>query len=332
MRYGVITRLVQHGVPSRYYYVRTTEGEQRSWRTTGQETLALAKEQVRTWQLREAQGERYTQRVTMREALSQWMAQRLPRVSPSTQIYYRRLVGEWHDAFGSQLVFAVQASDIDAYLEGKQPAAPRSQNRRIVMLRSFFAWAANEGYCLRSPASRIPLWRASEKTITALTPEDETRLLESARLEGENRYGYVLCLLCTGLRRGTVAALEWGHIDWSRAEWRLPANIMKNRRPYTGRPIEDTLLAWLTAHRKASGRVFENVRDETWWRIAKRALLPKVTRHDLRRSFITRCRRRGMDMETTKWFSGHRDVSVLVDCYRQVNADDARKALNASRQ
>ena len=47
--------------------------------------------------------------------------------------------------------------------------------------------------------------------------------------------------------------------------------------------------------------------------------------HDLRRSFVTRCRRKGIPMEVTMKLSDHRDLATVLKCYREIDSDEIEK-------
>jgi integrase len=55
--------------------------------------------------------------------------------------------------------------------------------------------------------------------------------------------------------------------------------------------------------------------------------MPTLKRHDLRRTFITRCRRAEIPMEITMALSDHKDVRTMLSVYRRVDECDTRQAL-----
>jgi len=330
-RFTQIKRLDCHGKPSRYYYVRTRASGRRSWKSTGADTLAVAKEIVRAWQVQAAQGETVDVEMLFGTALSQYESLKTSRVAASTSAYYKRFFNAWREQWGGRELRSISSVEIQAHMEAiRKEYAARTANLHLVILRGFFQWCVDSGFLSRSPAKRVSTWRTEKKSIRVIDAAEEARLLTSASMEGDRIHGYVLALVETGLRCGTVEGLQWTHVDFSKNEWRIPPELMKSRRPYEGRPISAPLLEWLSRNRKAAGPIFGPVHTDTWRRIVQRANLPGLTRHDLRRSFITKCRRAGLDLETTMWMSDHTDVKVVAACYRRVDASDAAKAMNGT--
>jgi integrase len=328
-RFSSPKRLNRDGKLSEFYYVRVNEDGRRSWRSTGQKTLELAKQVLRTWQVRDAKGELHVEDAAFDEAADTWLEGKKARVSPGCHTVYRVYVGHWKAAFSARNIRSLEPADVEKYLKKRKAdgLAPRSLNDERSTLRSFLSWAVDLGYISRNPIARVEKFREPKRAIRVLEPEEEDRLLEEARKLGEAFHGAVLCLLQSGLRRGAVGKLEWTDIDFRRGEWRLPAAKVKAREDFVGRPIAPALLAWLRDHAGTSGLVFGRLDSKKWSEAVKAAGFSWLRPHDLRRNFITRCRRAGVPLEVAMYLSDHRDVAVVLACYRAVDSRDAKAAM-----
>lgn len=325
--FGQLKRLDRNGALSKYYYVRATDGARRSWKSTKQTTLKGAKEQVKTWEVRDAKGERYKPtELPCDEALDDWLEIKKSRVSSGCYTVYACYARAWKDAFGKRLLRGLEATDVEKYLAGRETSARSRNNERNVM-RMFFAHCIRAEWITRNPAEVVEKFRETKRKIRTLDEKEEGRLLEAAAKVGDQVYGFVLCLVQSGLRRGTVAAVEWGDIDFDRSEWSIPAGKMKSREDFTGRPIARDLMRWLRGRRSPAGVVFGPLDPGDWEAVIGLARLKGVKPHDLRRSFVTRCRRLAVPMETTMFLSDHRDVKVVLDAYREVDPGEAREAI-----
>jgi integrase len=148
----------------------------------------------------------------------------------------------------------------------------------------------------------------------------------------------------TGMRRGELRNLQWKSVDWQSGTIRLEANETKNRRPRVWPFAQHPRLAELireqreetTRREKRAGALCEWVfhregRQVTWyydgWRSAcKRAGLPALLFHDLRRSAIRNMVGAGIGEHVAMTLSGHRTSSTFRR-YNIVSGDDQREAV-----
>ena len=223
----------------------------------------------------------------------------------------------------------LEPRDVEAYFRRRnnQGAKPRTLNNERALLRSFFKYAVEIGYLARSPMGTVKKFREQKRNVRTLTETQERRLLEAARKVDDQTYGFILCLLRSGLRRGTVGELEWRDIDFEQGEWNIPARKMKSREDFTGRPILPDLLEYLKNRRQPAGLTFGALQAENWQEAIKQARLQEYRPHDLRRCFVTECRRRGVPMEVAMFLSDHRDLATVLKCYRAIGQDEVRHAV-----
>jgi integrase len=136
------------------------------------------------------------------------------------------------------------------------------------------------------------------------------------------------------MRKREILDLRWDQVNLKEGTVRLAARDTKGKHPrviiLTGRVRE----ALGQLPRSLSGYVFVNPETGKPWnqikkvffRARKDAGLHKLWFHDLRRSFITNARRRGVAESVVMRMSGHKTRSVF-ERYNVVNEDDLRDAV-----
>jgi integrase len=350
-RYSDPRKLVRNGVESEFYYVRVREqGGRRTWKSTGAKTIRNAEAVIRKWEAREARGDlAVTENVATDAAAESWLALKELTVSHTCLSVYRVYVRSWQAAFKAKRLRALEEEEISAVTSPiepgeKKPLGPvaqyfsrrkaeglseRSLNDELYCARAFFTWAIDRGYMSRNPAKWIPKFHQAERTIRVLEAEEEARLLKESRKVGERFYGSILCLMRSGLRRGTVARLEYSDIDWDNREWKIPAAKMKSKVDFLQRPIAPDLFAWFKEHARTAGRIFGPFSIKKWKLAVSSAGLSNIRPHDVRRGFVTMCRRANIPMEVCMYLSDHRDIATVIKVYRAVDPRDAWKAMNA---
>ncbi len=157
----------------------------------------------------------------------------------------------------------------------------------------------------------------------ALTEEECMRLLDSA---GPRRVVYLAALL-TGLRRGTLCALRWGHVHLDDGAPRIvvPAALMKNRYGHVA-PLRDDLAAALRSIRPSGAADAVSVFGELLPRYGAGFLHDDLERagvaveddlgrrvdfHALRHTAATLAASTGIHGHVLQGFTGHRTASQV---------------------
>jgi len=145
----------------------------------------------------------------------------------------------------------------------------------------------------------------------------------------------ILVAYDTGMRLREVLGLHWSQVDLELGVVKLSAEDTKTEEPRTvvlTSRVREALEAQ-PRHIK-SDWVFTNPETEEAWkdirkmfrRACKAVKLVGVWFHDLRRSFVTNARRRGVPESVVMRMSGHRTRAVF-DRYNIVEEDDLREAV-----
>ena len=163
------------------------------------------------------------------------------QLSPRTAADYRYVFNILPGRFGKDLVYRIASGDIEKWLAKQKRWTPRTRNKYVSTLRTFYRWCIKRGYAVENPAVDVDKVRENKYENRILTEAEETRLLEACRqpfratckgfrqgrtsksewkqefVPPENLYPIVLIALRTGLRYGAIALLKWRHIDWENA-------------------------------------------------------------------------------------------------------------------
>ena len=210
-----------------------------------------------------------------------------------------------------------------------------------------FDLAVEDNIILRSPVSASVRARGETSgEAEALTPEQETALLEAAK--GTKAYTAVLTILYTGLRRGEFTALMWSDIDYDARVIHVRRHVIPRR---SGAPLivdgaktdagvrDVPMPDYLAAHlrrEQASTRsvyVFPNSKGQLyspsafsslWKTLDKRAGF-HTHPHQLRHTYATKLFELGLDIKQIQYVMGHANPNVTLDTYTHFR-EDLRKA------
>jgi integrase len=165
-------------------------------------------------------------------------------------------------------------------------------NHTLSMLRTMFKRAEEWGlWNGENPATRIK-WFPRASRSRFVQPEEMPKLLESLALEPLPVQTFFMTPLLTGCRGGEARVMRWTDINLTQGVWSKPTT--KTGKPHVV-PLPPALVGMLKSLPQEGPYVFPSVRSKDlslktgvsvlWWgRIRKRAGLPDVTIHDLRRT------------------------------------------------
>jgi integrase len=188
----------------------------------------------------------------------------------------------------------------------------------------------------RNPIAHVPLLR--KDNVREVMIEESTFLNLVAKADEELK-SILLLAYDTGMRKGEVLGLMWPQVDMDRHCIRLAAKDTKTDKPRTVYLTGRVLASLSSLPKPRSGFVFRNPKSKMGWndirtlfnRACEKAgiktgRIEGVIFHDLRRSFVTNARRRGIPESVVMRMSGHRTRNVF-DRYNIVNDDDVLAAV-----
>lgn len=206
----------------------------------------------------------------------------------------------------------------------------------------------------------IELPKQVQKERRVLTPDEQECLLKELRRD-EQGIMYIFALF-TGLRRGEVLALKWSDVDLdngtisvtktlSRVKTYVDSGdktklIVSEPKTETSKrlvPIVNTLIPMLKRQQKltqknndldlvfpseAGGYIDPGNYNRKFYKIVRRAGLPKANPHSLRHSFATRALEAGVDLKTTQELLGHSSIDITANLYTHALMDHKKKEVS----
>jgi integrase len=211
-------------------------------------------------------------------------------------------------------------------------------NRLVTLLRTLYNWALkNEIWHGENPARGIAPFPEASRT-RFLQPDELARLFTALREEpNRDLRDFVLLALFTGARRGDVLAMRWEQIVFETSTWQVPEP--KSRKPYVVPLIPEAVEIlterraragdnpWVFPGRGLTGHVTDFKRS--WRQLLKRAEIPNLRVHDLRRTLGSWQAAAGTSLPIIGATLGHRSLAA-TQVYARLNLDPVRQAVMAA--
>lgn len=182
-------------------------------------------------------------------------------------------------------------------------------NVHLTAIKSFFRWASlNNG--LANPASKVKMLKEDPPHQRVLSPKEYEKLLSAA---DETETDLIIFIADTGLRTSELQSLRWGNID---ASVRFLTICGKGRKRRSV-PLNKTLQAMLSKYPRkpknfpldfTKSYLRRNAVYALLKRLSRRAGIPTLGPHALRRYFADSLRRKGVPIYTISKLLGHADV------------------------
>lgn len=212
------------------------------------------------------------------------------------------------------------------------PPTSETLDHEVGLLKRILNYAVARQKLPTNPLVRVKLLRKSNVRRSVIDEEGFRRLFEASE---EALQPVLVTAFDTGMRKREILDLRWEMVKLKDGEIHLTPSDTK---------AEDARIVVLTARVRellsklphglpsmtvfpnpATGRPYIDVR-KMFLRAKKKAELPDLWFHDLRRSFITRARKLGIPESVVMRMSGHRTRAVF-DRYNVVSVDDQRAAV-----
>ncbi|HEV8329476.1 MAG TPA: site-specific integrase [Nitrospiraceae bacterium] len=213
-------------------------------------------------------------------------------------------------------------------------------NQALSELHAMYAKAQDwELYDGRNPAHRIKKFpkQSRERFVQS---HEMPRLLQALSEEKVHVETFFLCLLLTGCRLGELRAAQWKDFDLAQGLWHKP--MTKNGTRHTI-PLAEILIPrlqhlprptiWVFPSRpngKNGGQGGQRCRTAVRWmweRIRRRAGLPDVTIHDLRRTAASWLAINGDSLPIISQMLNHKSLAC-TQVYARLSVEPVRVALN----
>ena len=231
----------------------------------------------------------------------EWLKIKEQTTKPSTfKEYERSFRVDLEPTFGNKPLADITRTDLQNYLFGIMGENKhRKAEKLALMLNCIFDMAA-EDYDIPSPMKKVVLPAYQTKKGESLTKDEETRLVNYCKshrdVEGTDA---LLVLLYFGLRKSELKSIEIIDGKWLQCETskeRLGQNVVLRKIPFT--PMAKKVLPYID---------FERAKNTNLNTISTRMkrLLPNHHPHELRHTFISRCKESGVASEVVSIWAGH---------------------------
>ena len=251
------------------------------------------------------------------------------RIKPSTRDYWLRrllaLIKSWPGLNETEVRKITHVACKEWASTYSKKASPTNYNNTIALLRHVLATAIEAGVLYANPAAALKRVAIRGKEI-ALPSTDKFNALLTEMRNGHSRYS-PLCadlaagLAFTGCRKGEAGQVRWCDVDFDAGEIVVrgdPETGTKNWELRRVPMIPDTraLFQRMSSERgdePPDAKVFQ-VREcqKALDRACKKVGINRLTHHDLRHLFATRCIESGVDIPTVSRWLGHKDGGALA--------------------
>jgi integrase len=317
------------------YYARTFAGGKEIWKSlkTSHRSVAEARlaEFVKDHRKRIGNGGENSAKMTFEQATKIHL-QNLdhnPRLKPRTRDYWReRLVAltkSW-EGLNETEVRKITQSDCKRWA-GKYAtkASPTNYNNTIALLRQVLSCAVDAGVIYANSAAGLKRVTIRSKEIVLPSTDKFNALIVEMRnghgRDSRNCADFAAGLAFTGCRLSEANALQWRDIDFAAGEIVVRGDSKTGTKNWELRRVPLIPDAQVLFKQMRSERADESL-DAKVFRVGEcqKALnracekvgAGRITHHDLRHLFATRCIESGVDIPTVSRWLGHKDGGALA--------------------
>ena len=266
-------------------------------------------------------------------------------VSPNTLDGYRRdltALASWADANGHDLL-RLGTEDIRAFVaaEHRRGLSPKSLQRRLSAVRSFYRWLLKNGRIAASPAAAIRAPKAPRKLPQVLDP-DEAKVLVEVPTDvplGLRDRALLELFYSSGLRLSELCALRWRDLDLDDGLVTVLGKGNKQRSVPVGSHARNALTAWRAdtgADNDAPvfpgrhGPITPRAVQLRLRQLAQRqGLFKRVHPHLLRHSFASHVLESSGDLRGVQELLGHADIAT-TQIYTHLDFQHLAKVYDAA--
>jgi integrase len=317
------------------YYARTFAGGKEIWKSlkTSHRSVAEARlaEFVKDHRKRLGNGGENSPKMTFDQAAKMHL-QNLddnPRLKPRTRDYWRQrlvaLTKSW-EGLNETEVRKITQSDCKRWA-GKyaRKVSPTNYNNTIALLRQVLSCAVDAGVIYANVAAALKRVTIRSKEIVLPSTDKFNALIVEMRnghgRDSRNCADFAAGLAFTGCRLSEANALEWRDIDFAAGEIVVRGDAETGTKNWELRRVPLIPDARGLFERMRSERAGESL-DAKVFRVAecqksldracKKVGTDRITHHDLRHLFATRCIESGVDIPTVSRWLGHKDGGALA--------------------
>jgi integrase len=207
----------------------------------------------------------------------------------------------------------------------RKTVSPTRYNNTVSVLRHVLNVAMEAGVIYSNPAAALKRAAIRGKEITLPTIEKFNALVAEMRAghsrDSRNCADFALGLAVTGMRKGEANALEWSNVDFEAGEIVVRGDAETGTKNWELRRVPLIPDARALFQRMRTERTDEPLDARVFLvresqkaldRASKKVGADRMTHHDLRHLFATRCIESGVDIPTVSRWLGHKDGGALA--------------------
>ncbi|MBP6007358.1 MAG: site-specific integrase [Rhodoferax sp.] len=349
---GLILRVTDTGAKSYYAYARVKGGNPERVRIGDADkftpTQARAKAKEIVFKLTNGESFAGANKVlkaeaTLNDMLTEYFA-RAP-MKPRSLAEYKALqtryisegLGKFKLSKVTPAALARLHSDITMGRVKGFKGGPTTANRMLSMVKAAFNWAANAGMLSgTNPASRIQKNRETSRE-RYVEPHELAKFFAALSAAPDLARAFFMLAVLTGARRSNVCAMRWVDVDIDAGLWTVSGEQTKNGDTLK-LPLVPEAIEVLKERLKATGGgvyvlpgtgKLKHYREpkRAWATIKKRAGMPDLNIHDLRRTLGSWLVRTGASTAINMKALGHKSMQAAAVYQRIADTDPVREAV-----
>lgn len=329
------TNLIRYE-PSGVFFARIRVGGKLIWRSLRTKAISVAKLKLADLEReertrREAVVQSDAADTTFQTLLEGFLAELEinPQIKPRTRQYWREraaaLLASWPRLAKSEARKITESECERWAAQFATTAAPSNFNNTIGLLRRVLGRAVDQGLRYSNPASKLKRARVLLKRIQLPSHQQFADLVREIRRvpfgPGLASAELVEFLAFGGFRKSEAASIRWSDVDFARGEITVRGDAETGTKNWSVRrvPMIPDMVALLKRlHEKRPEAKQEDLImrvaecQGTLTRSCKAIGIPRITHHDLRHLFATRCIEAGVDIPTVSRWLGHKDGGALA--------------------
>ena len=250
-------------------------------------------------------------------------------IKPNTRRYWRQrlaaLVKSWPRLKDTE-IRRITLADCKKWASTySKLASPTNYNNTVALLRHVLNVAIEAGVIYANPVATLKRAPIRAKEIVLPSTEKFNALIDEMRnahsRDSRNCADFALGLAVTGMRKGEVNALEWRDVEFESGEIVVRGDSETGTKNWELRRVPLIPDARALFERMRGERSGESL-DANVFRVGecqkaldracKRVGTERITHHDLRHLFATRCIESGVDIPTVSRWLGHKDGGALA--------------------
>lgn len=247
--------------------------------------------------------------------------------------------------FGKARLCDIKQIDVQNFFNKHNYLSVAMQKKFHIILHDIFDKAIDNELCYKNPVKGINITSKAAKVVKSTYNLKEVETAVKWAVEYKNTA--MLILLKTGVRRSELLGLKWSAVDLESKLIHINQAItpkatsdsdqtydVKSASSNRTIPIDDELVAYLKDCERDSGYVvpmtpggYAKKFKKDMEKLSVDCNLMQLTPHELRHTFGTILREKGVDIYTIQKVMGHSDIKMAADIYVHNDIEVLRKSL-----